>query len=201
MNITNYNQSQFELFPKTAEKTNQKEEPAALLKDLTLSQENIIVVTIIFIMTWVLFFSFGVEKGKKIVSNSNISVTAPVVNNKNIDAAVQSVDNIISSEGITVTGHDSVNEQIIESQDPFMNPIEVQTAESDYFTIQVASFKTKDKAQKEASNLKEKGYEIFVLSKGNHSIVCVGKFAQRMEAKKFSAKLKNRYTDCLVRRF
>ncbi|MBZ0166890.1 MAG: SPOR domain-containing protein [Candidatus Omnitrophica bacterium] len=69
------------------------------------------------------------------------------------------------------------------------------------YTIQVASFKTDTPAQREASWLKDKGYETFVLRKGDYSIVTVGQFNQAQEAKAFSQRLSQRYKDCLVRRF
>ena len=68
-----------------------------------------------------------------------------------------------------------------------------------FYTVQVASYKGEKYAQKEASLLKQKGYDILVLPKGAFSIVCVGKFKEKEEAKNFSQKLKKQYKDCLVR--
>ena len=83
----------------------------------------------------------------------------------------------------------------------FRPPIEKLDEQEKLFTIQVASFKLKANAQREAARIKRMGHEdIFVVPKGNYSIVCVGKFAQRDEAKKFSGRLKEKYNDCLVRR-
>ncbi|MCK5581683.1 MAG: SPOR domain-containing protein, partial [Candidatus Omnitrophica bacterium] len=67
------------------------------------------------------------------------------------------------------------------------------------YTVQVASFRKKVYAEKEAMDLKKKGYEIFVVPKGDYSIVCVGKFAYKNEANQMSRKLRKRYKDCLVR--
>ena len=74
-----------------------------------------------------------------------------------------------------------------------------QTA-GNHFTIQVASFKQQKNAQKEAENLKKVGYETFVVSKGTHAIVCVGRFLEKAEALSFSQKLQNKYGETLVRR-
>ena len=71
MNINRKKQSQFELFPGASKSSPETGRPAYLTKDLTLSLENIIVLCIIFVMSLVLFFSFGVEKGKWVANISN----------------------------------------------------------------------------------------------------------------------------------
>ena len=83
-----------------------------------------------------------------------------------------------------------------------VNPHQIHDDDQErIFTIQVASFKLRKNAQREADHLKSIGHEdAFVIPKGSYSIVCVGKFAQKVEAKKFSSKLSNRYNDFLVRR-
>ena len=67
------------------------------------------------------------------------------------------------------------------------------------YTVQIASFKQVKYAHQEANNLKNKGYDIFVLQKGNHFIVGVGRFNQKDEAKVLSSKLKRQYKDCVIR--
>src|SRR3989338_11190754 len=59
--------TQFELFPNATVNASELRQRRYLLKDLTLSVEHIIVSTIVFVMVTVLFFSFGVEKGKRMV--------------------------------------------------------------------------------------------------------------------------------------
>ena len=81
-----------------------------------------------------------------------------------------------------------------------LNSAPIELVDDKKYTIQVASFKTDLNANKEADSLKGKGFETSVLRKGSYSIVCVGKFQRKEEAKQFSRKLRNRYKDCLVRR-
>ena len=87
---------------------------------------------------------------------------------------------------------------------PMMTPVKIKTPLEDLknktYTIQVASFKREEYALAEAQDLKKKGHDILVLGKGQHFIVCVGKFLSENEAKIFSGKLKKQYKDCLVRR-
>ena len=96
----------------------------------------------------------------------------------------------------------NVPEEIREEESPAVRPPLEKTQEQEkLFTIQVASFKQEKYANQEADRLRQNGHsDTFVIPKGDYSIVCVGKFIGKDEAKKFSGKLKKRYNDCLVRR-
>ncbi|OGX29868.1 MAG: hypothetical protein A2705_02485 [Omnitrophica WOR_2 bacterium RIFCSPHIGHO2_01_FULL_52_10] len=201
--------TQFELFPfLTGRPHSRVTRPRYLLKDLTLSVENTIVLCIIFVMAVVLFFSFGVERGKQIVKGA---LAEPPVTVTVLPAPEDSSDKIrersLAPAGNTKAQKSAASLQPAGAQQqekqhkqiPASAP-SLEKKEKGTFTIQVASFKEKEKAQMEAKRLRSKGYEIFVLPKGKHSIVCVGKFAIKDEATEFSNKLKNKYNDCLVRR-
>ncbi|MBI5150515.1 MAG: SPOR domain-containing protein [Candidatus Omnitrophica bacterium] len=186
--------TQFELFPFSQGRPAAIARPRYLSKDLTLSVENTIVLCIIFIMTVVLFFSFGVERGKRIVKSSLAQA---------VEAPAKSP--VAAAANVQIPAPAVVEKAIKPGMSPGkLAPADAQAApqkkESGAFTIQVASFKDRDSARKEAKVLKQKGYQIFVLPKGSHSIVCVGKFVLRDEAREFSNNLKSRYNDCLVRR-
>lgn len=68
------------------------------------------------------------------------------------------------------------------------------------YTIQIASFKEGEYAKKEAADLGKRGYDIFILPKGNYSIVCVGKFSRQEQARIMLGELKRKYKDCIIRR-
>ncbi len=210
--------AQFELFPGSTARPLVSAKPRYLLKDLTLSVENIIVLCILCMMSLIVFFSFGVEKGKRMGSGpltkgvqEPLAVSSPI----KADALPQKKeeDNI----PVGVTGRKAVNPQPAIRIAPASSTIAADSSLSQVqdqglqfspllqdagknFTIQVASFKREENARKEAMRLKEKGYDIFVLPSGSHSVVCVGKFVQKDAAKQFLNKLKNKYNDCLVRR-
>jgi len=200
MTINYKKQSQFELFPGGSSKPSGLGQPRLLFKDLTLSLENIIVLCIVLIMVLVFFFSMGVEKGRRI---------AGILETQDSAALEGQTDEAIGFLGISEESMDrqsaasdqidqkSITEENIEILE--IPEIEENIIENNY-TIQVASFKLEKNARREAEMLKGIGYDIFVMSKGNYSIVCVGKFAQRQEAKRFAGKLKSKYKDCLVRR-
>ena len=203
MNFNPKRQSQFELFPKPSKNGSEPWKPSRLTKDLTLSLENIIVLCIIFVMVLVLFFSFGVERGKKIallVPAKDEGGIVQTVKEDVVRETVQTVPQVEREERVVFPV--SLPEEIREETEPaFRPPLEKTEEQENLFTIQVASFKLEKNAKKEADRLKGIGHDdTFVVPKGSYSIVCVGKFVRRNEAKKFSSKLKKRYNDCLVRR-
>ena len=216
MNLKKY--SQFELFPGAAPAPVQKSGLSELFKDLTLSLEHIIVLAIVFIMMMVVTFSMGVEKGKKVVPKSPGALsqvkevgTIPHPNRvltsqpQRQQLPRNSAGNMVKEE-IPVPGvrpGAMPNEQInLEKNRQILEiPLEKKKLFEELYTIQVASFKSQKSADQEAKNLRSKGFDIFVLPKGEHLIVCVGKFQQKDVAQKFLSKLKNKYNDSLVRRF
>ncbi|MBC8436526.1 MAG: SPOR domain-containing protein, partial [Candidatus Omnitrophica bacterium] len=66
--------------------------------------------------------------------------------------------------------------------------------------IQLASYKARKFADKEAEVLKKKGLTAFVLYKGDYVILCAGKFSDKEEARNSMSQLKTRYKDCYLRR-
>lgn len=199
MNDNYNNPVQFEFFSGNTKNSPNNKNFGKVFKCLTLSFENIIVLCIIFVMSLVLTFSFGVEKGKKVVvpAGAQSEEIARVV--------------ALQAEGVPMPVEPMVPAPVIQVETELElpevaaaavveNSVAVNTDE-DFFTIQVASFKLEKNAQLEADKLKKDvGCDIFIIAKGDYSIVCVGKFIERTKAIEFSGKLKNRYNDCLVRR-
>lgn len=68
------------------------------------------------------------------------------------------------------------------------------------YTIQIASFKKIDAAEKTASQVKAMGYDTDVLPSGDYFRVCVGNFKQRKEAERVLINLKKRFADCYITR-
>lgn len=210
--------AQFELFPGSTARPLVSAKPRYLLKDLTLSVENIIVLCILCMMSLIVFFSFGVEKGKRMGSVlMTKGIQKPLAVGSPITAAAAPGQE--KKEDITVgaPGRKAVNSQpafritppsstmaadssLSQAQDQGSEFSPLLQDAGKNFTIQVASFKREENARKEAMRLKERGYDIFVLPSGSHSVVCVGNFVRQDEAKQFLNKLKNKYNDCLVRR-
>jgi hypothetical protein len=203
MNIIFRKQSQFELFPGASGSTPQTGRTVGLTKDLTLSLENIIVLSIVFVMTMVFLFSCGVERGKKLAALSLASSKADQAKTMEKTVADRAAEKVLQpNQEEQVVFPVEIPREITEDQAlPVLPPVEKNEEQEQLFTIQVASFKLQENAQKEADLLRGTGHdEAFVLPKGSYSIVCVGKFIHHNEAKRYSAKLKKKYNDCMVRR-
>ncbi len=146
--------------------------------------EKIILIIIGFIITGIVSFSLGVVKGQRIImlkTNSNIDIATTAQPRVSVQTTEE---NLIQSP--------VVKENIIKETKPKEY---IQT-----YTIQVASYKTKTHAQKEAQNLTKKGMSALVLSKGPYTILCVGNFSDKVTAKSLLLELKKRYRDCFIRR-
>jgi len=199
MNISRKRQSQFELFPGVPKSGPETGRPAHITKDLTLALENIIVLCIIFVMSLVLFFSFGVEKGKWV---ANISDEDHLIQRHEKVALDPAGSDTKAKQGGKAVVPVDIPEDLIEVSDlAFGGPRKINDEQKELFTVQVASFKLRKNAQREADRLKGNGHQdAFVLPKGSYTIVCIGKFSQRAQAKEFSSRLPSRYNDSLVRR-
>lgn len=197
MKIHPNRQSQFELFPGASNKSSDRTKPRFFMSKVTFSFENFIVLGIVIIMGMIMSFSWGVDRGFKRVSLNKTGPDEPVLKNE-----IDWEPDILVAAVIPVK--ETVPSIVKEQASKISKELEVignKTTKSieKVYTIQVASFKTEEYAQKEAMALKKEGYEIIVIPKGDYSIVCVGKFSHYGEAKLFSGRLKKRYKDCLVR--
>lgn len=203
MNIIFRKQSQFELFPGANGNNPPAGKSAGVTKDLTLSLENIIVLFIVFVMALVFFFSCGVERGKKLAVQPKSPSKAAQDKSKVLAETVLAPDKASQpkQEEQVVYPVEVPREITNEGEPPVQVPVEKIEEQELLFTIQVASFKQEADALKEADVLKGKGHDMaFVRQSGSYTIVCVGKFAQKAEAARYSSKLKKKYNDCLVRR-
>jgi len=190
-----HSHTQFELFPKDAGSINlDAARGRAQIKDLTLSIENIIVVGIVLLMSYVLFFSFGVERGRQLTKTKVLNVDVP---SSSDDAFVQQAP---VTETVKLDPQNAASDTAgAASQQVISVPIEKELTDEQLFTIQIASFKQESSAKKEADSLSGLGEDIFVVPKGGYSIVCVGKFAEKNKATQYSKRLKTKYRDLLVR--
>jgi hypothetical protein len=133
--------------------------------------EKGILLILTLIVTGIVAFSLGVEKGKRI----------SLANKQPVAAAKQIVPQV---------------------SNPAQDTREETSAEDTYqgFTIQLASYRTRSFAEREAQSLKAKGLAPLVLSKGNYAVLCVGNFSDKEQAQGLLTQLRKRYADCRIRR-
>ncbi len=141
--------------------------------------EKAVSIAILVLITSIISFSLGVEKGKHIATikkqdrvNPIVSDNQPAINLHAQNKTVEKSNKIVVSEKKKRTK----------------------------YTIQVATFKTKTYAQREAERLKRKGLEALIIPVGKFMCVCVGNFSKKQEAKLALIRLKEIYQDCFIRR-
>ncbi|PIP20640.1 MAG: hypothetical protein COX40_03605 [Candidatus Omnitrophica bacterium CG23_combo_of_CG06-09_8_20_14_all_40_11] len=172
---------QLELFSQT-KSHNQTKAPISKAFISYLSKyEKTLLIIIGFVITGIASFSFGVERGKRLITLKTDS---------QLDIAVKPKPALSAP----------VPKQITKGQQ--YQPVKKDELREyiQNYTVQVASFLNRINAQKEAAILKRKGLSPLVLSKGKFSIVCVGNFPKREEAESLLPKLKKQYQDCCIRR-
>ncbi len=203
MNI-NYKQPQFELFPGSSAQAEDASRPRFLLANLTLSVENLVVLSILGIMVAVFAYSLGVERGKHLMASqarptslaATVSDPQAVVVQQATVTAVTTTARQIPAAGKPVSAVPANVKPAVASAVVAQKPI-VPSAFK--YTIQVASYGDVKFAQKAAIDLNKNGFETLVMQKGKYAILCVGKFNQKNEAMSVISKLKSKYKDCLVR--
>jgi cell division septation protein DedD len=204
----NYKQDQFELFPGAPSGSSSPQPPPRFLfSSVTLSGENIIVLTVFIFLVIIVSFSVGVERGKSFAARS-VSVVdqATALKTQVVQKPVNVPNsNVVSRPQTQVPPAPSkIAQQNVVVQKNTAPAAAVKSVSPSvfggFYTVQVASFKKQEFAEDEAHGLKAKGYETFIVPKGQHLIVCAGRFGDQGEAKVFSGKLKSKYKDCLVRR-
>jgi hypothetical protein len=156
--------------------------------------EKTVLLIVGFIVTGVISFSLGVEKGKGI-SAARAAVNFDIAQNQKIQIPVVKPAikppqtppprRILESKLQPIVVADKIKPAVI-----------VQKS----YTIQVASYQTNRSAKRETESLKKAGLTPLTLPKGKYIIVCVGNFADMQLAKPILTQLKRRYRDCFVRR-
>lgn len=176
------NFSQLELFSKNQGHSRIKKDSTCTFFSYICNYEKIIFIIIGFIITGIVSFSLGVEKGRK---------TATLKLDSHLDMAASDKKGSVEIQPATPAQTTKPEQARYVSEE--------KKAPQNY-TIQVATFETATYAQKEAEQLRKKGFVTLVVPKGKYNIVCVGNFYSKETAKSLLAELKKRYQDCFIRR-
>ncbi len=188
------NDPQLELFSQQVSGVPKKALPRGSFLGQIRAYEKAVLIIIGFITISIISFSLGVEKGRKMASSNILMERAAVA------VPAQPVVAAVAQKQETVLDRpQSLNteaETVVKKE-----PVNDQKAGKNY-TIQVASYKVKTYAQKEADILKNKGLSPLFLNKGNYVVLCVGNFVSRSAAESLLTELKKqkRYSGCLIRR-
>ncbi|MFC1666668.1 SPOR domain-containing protein [Candidatus Omnitrophota bacterium] len=143
-----------------------------LKKSVTLSYENVIFVSIGFVMSCVIFFSLGVEKGRLDVNRAKEQKQAIGVK---------------KDRGGALAG------------DPVEDVFE-EKRKSDVYIIDLAAFRKKESAEEEMNRLKREGHDAGVRKSGQYYQLFISGFNKKASAQKLLKKMKERYEDCYIKK-
>jgi hypothetical protein len=167
---------------------------------INLSSEKLVICIIVFIMSLIVFFSLGVEKGSKFArtpwEGKYESTLAPLDNKYLTELAGQYELRPKEEIPALVVSLKKDQTSIIESKKEKV----AKSEEQKKYIIQVATFRQYNLAKKEADKLKRQGYQTLIFTKGKFSEICVGGFKLKDQASEHLMKLKKVYRDCFIKR-
>ncbi|MDD3296658.1 MAG: SPOR domain-containing protein [Candidatus Omnitrophica bacterium] len=160
-------------------------EKKSLRYKVVLPLDALILLTAVLIIFLVFAFSLGIERGK------NIAMRSSDTNNEST---------LLAEQNLTADQKPIQQAFIRPQAESSKNKEKNDEEETKLYHIQVASFCKEVTAEKEAENLKDKGYQVLVLTKGKYAVVYVGGFKNENQAKETLQVLKKTYSDCILRR-
>jgi septal ring-binding cell division protein DamX len=166
--------------------------------------DTFILSSVVIFLLFILAFSLGVEKGRKISFASDDAVTFPESSLRQETQALplDKKNSAKAEQKIVVSPVVKGNEiQTVQSQaGAKVNIPAVDNNVKEGYYIQLASYNKESFANDEAKKLKSKGFPAYIAKKGNFIVLYVGIFKTSAEAQKNMGILKKNYKDCVLRR-
>jgi len=170
-------------------------------KIVSIPLDTLVLSSVALVLLLVLFFSLGVEKGKRnaFIALERDKDTAPQLQTSELQVPLR------RSATVGAVSAQPVAAVPIEPAKPTLVAVPVvatpeETFSAGKYSVQIASFQRESAANDEARRLQRKGFSVTVLKKGKFSVVCVGAFDEYKEAQKQCETLKKTYKDCFIRR-
>ncbi|HOW59425.1 MAG TPA: SPOR domain-containing protein [Candidatus Omnitrophota bacterium] len=197
---------QTELFEMTSSQDTQEESsvPASTFLEKTfisLKIDQAIGLFLALLVFYVLTFSWGVEKGKKIVLGSQ-RVAQETVATQTVSEAPTPVANVPEKKGWVAGAKADVPQEVPIPVSELPKPVAAVYRPEGKFTIQHVTYLTPTIADREVQKLAKLGQPSFVIPTGKHFLVCIDSFQTRKEAMRQLKQLKMQQiisTDAYVR--
>jgi cell division protein FtsN len=168
--------------------------------------EKAVLVAIGFVITGIIAFCFGVEKGKNtaVSSSSSRFDSAGLKDRDQSQPAVFTKKDIpvtvkpeASETGVTFSIKGQMKDMPVRQEIILEDP--AQKGKNSY-TVQIACYQQRESAEKEIARLRQKGFSPMIIKKNGYSVVCVGSFNNKEKAKSLLSQLRSKYRDCYIRR-
>lgn len=156
---------------------------------ISLRLDQMIGLTLVLLVFYVLAFSWGVEKGKRSAYPSQVvRSSAPL-------AEVQSSIPVASAQPVKASAEasaDVVVPRVIPlTVEELPKPVAKVTRPDGKYTIQHVTYVTQSAADREIQKLAQRGYRSFIIPSGKHFQVCIAAFPSRQAATGLLKKLRS----------
>ncbi|MBI2870903.1 MAG: SPOR domain-containing protein [Candidatus Omnitrophica bacterium] len=174
----------------------------------SISYENLVFVGILFIMTFVLSFSLGVEKGKG-------RVTQVAFRDEPVPQGLAPAQDVIGEPAPkpAAVAQKTVSAAAVENKTETPVPVVPATEKSAFaapavkpreagYTIQLITFAQQDSANKQVEQLKKDGYKPYLKTSGKYFVICEGDYPDSSTAKLTLAQFKKSksYQDAFLKK-
>ena len=187
-------------------------------RSIILPLDTTVLVSVVILLLFILAFSLGVEKGRKI-AYKNIEGERQILLAQHDSAAQEAeIDSLINEAPVKpVILPAVIPRQSAISMKPALQPASIipflakktmpstvlvseNAADSKKYAIQLASYANKEPAQVEAKKLEQNGYSVQLAQKGKFIVILVGDYHNENDAKNSMQSLKKRYKDCILKK-
>jgi cell division septation protein DedD len=175
--------------------------------NLAISREKLIFSGIFVILLFVISFSLGIERGKKIalrqIKNVSEGTNQPDSSVNYTPENQNETSNSPLADGKSATGNESDSQQVgieIEPKKDIEEPTAKEEDLKEFYTLQAAAYSNLSRAQKEAKKVQDKGYKTTIDSSGKYHILLIGKYKTKAEADAIKTNFAKNYKGCYVRK-
>lgn len=171
--------------------------------------DTFILSAVVILLLFILAFSLGVEKGRKIslVSEDTIGSLERDSRQENINITAQNANVPRNEQRIAVSqplkkpqAQPAPSVKVPQTADKKTEVPQAAASTKEGYYIQIASYNKESFADTEAKKLKDKGFPAYTAKKGSFVVLYVGIFKTITEAQKNMGLLKKNYKDCVLRR-
>ena len=190
-----FDAAQLDLFAQNQDRAKRSTSGAGFLLRLR-AYERILLLAIGFIITGVIAFAFGVERGRHSAGVSGATAPSRQVQPRQVpplESRMQAAPAALRQPAPKAVPFMPQKEQ------PPVSLVKAPLARQGY-TIQLATFKSHDFAQQEADKLRKLGYQSAMVTSGSYVVLCVGNFSDKESAKAVLTELTKKYQGCFLRR-
>lgn len=206
---------------KVAEEESPKKDQQTFLQRFRISLrfDHALLLGIVFIVLFALFFSFGVESGKRFAKKDlikNRQANAEQVDRLKLEVSrlktqlanlrlnnpelTPVAENVPVPNEVLFAAHDAPQEQVLPKEEPVKDA--VSESLKGKYTIQTVTYKTETEAARQIEKYKKLGFSSFTIPSGSYIQVCVNAFESKSKAVKELKQMKTEGTipsDAFVR--